>query len=282
MSFLSEIPYYPARWFIVPNPGTRIINWIVVHAAETAETPSTAENLGNYFSTNPQILDGTRKASTHYGVDNNSIGHYVFDHLICYGAGGANLNGIHIEHAGYSAQSRDEWLDPYGIDMLKLSSRLTRELCGIYGVPKEYVNWEGLQQGKRGITTHNDVTLAFRRDDHTDPGVGFPMDQYIKWVVDDDELDMNAQELAAALGAEYDIPTGRVGLHSSTDGQFYPLAAYIEFTHAEIKRADLLTARLTAAMVKALPTGQGGAGIAVADVEAACARAVKALFHSVP
>lgn len=284
MSFLSDIPYIKAFWYITPNPGTRIINWVVIHSAETFETDTTAESLGNYFASNPRILSGERKASTHYGVDNNSIVHYVLDHLICYGAGGANLNGIHIEHAGFAGQSKEEWLDPYGVAMLKLSAQLTAELCRTYGIPMKYVDWQGLRNGERGITTHWDVTLAFKQDDHTDPGLNFPMGQYIKWVNDqndqEDEDDMNAQELALALGAEFDPFTGRVGLRSSTDGQFYPLAAYLEFTHAEIKRPELLTARLITAMKQQLPSGQGGVGISITDLEAACRRAVVAALKS--
>lgn len=279
MTYLSEIPYIPAYWQITPSPGTRIIDWVVIHAMETFETDNTAENLGNYFNNNPVILAG-RKASTHYGVDNNSEVRYVPDHMVCYGAGGANLRGIHIEHAGFAGQSKEEWLDTYSTAMLKRSARLTHELCLTYAVPEKYVNWEALRRGERGITTHYDVTLAFKQDDHTDPGIGFPMTQYIKWVQDiDDEDDMNAQELAGAIGAEFNPGTGIIGLRAS-DGSFHPLAAWLSYIHSEVTRADLLTARLITAMKQQLPMGGGGTGISSEDLEAICRRAVVAALHS--
>jgi hypothetical protein len=50
------------------------------------------------------------------------------------------------------------------------------------------VDREGLQAGEPGVTTHNEVTHAFRKSDHTDPGAAFPMDAFLE----------RARELAAS------------------------------------------------------------------------------------
>jgi hypothetical protein len=46
----------------------------------------------------------------------------------------------------------------------------------------EYVDVAGLKAGKRGVTTHNNVSLAFKKSTHTDPGPNFPMSHYMDLV----------------------------------------------------------------------------------------------------
>lgn len=178
---LDAIPFRQAKqWRPVPP---RVIDLIVLHAMQTGETDRTAENLGNYFA---NLND--RKASTHYGVDNNSVMRYVdIETGVAFGAGGTNHNGIHIEHAGFSEQNREEWLDAYGIDMLAISAELTRALCDRYRIPRVFVGAAGLRRNERGITTHAEVVAAFGGD-HWDPGPGFPIDHYMALVQMEDDM----------------------------------------------------------------------------------------------
>ena len=39
-----------------------------------------------------------------------------------------------------------------------------------------------LRSGRRGITSHANVSLAFRRSDHMDPGPNFPVERYLRLV----------------------------------------------------------------------------------------------------
>ena len=66
--------------------------------------------------------------------------------------------------------------------MLKRSAKLTAGICKRWNIPVKYIDREGLKRGERGITTHNEITFAFRKSTHTDPGKHFPMDQYLEWV----------------------------------------------------------------------------------------------------
>lgn len=159
-----------------PTNG-RTIDLIVVHDMESPETATTAESVAAWFAglSAPQ-------ASAHYCVDSNSVVQCVLDKDVAWHAPGANHNGIGIEHAGYARQTRGEWLDPYGRDMLALSIDLAAGICDRYSLPVERRGPSDLVKGLRGITGHADVSLAFHRSDHSDPGSGFPWDYYLAGV----------------------------------------------------------------------------------------------------
>ena len=43
----------------------------------------------------------------------------------------------------------------------------------------QFIDAEGLKAGKKGVTTHAEVSKAFKKSNHTDPGLGFPMDRIL-------------------------------------------------------------------------------------------------------
>ena len=150
------------------------IKWIVLHSMEAGEASSTAENVAAWFAGSSAPM-----ASAHFCIDNDSIVQCVRVRDVAYHAPGASRHGIGLEHAGYARQSPDEWADPYSAAMLARSAKLAAYLADLCGIPVEYVDREGLKAGKPGFTTHNEVTYAFRKSTHTDPGKGFPMDSYL-------------------------------------------------------------------------------------------------------
>lgn len=154
---------------------------IVIHCGEAAERGGTAEGMGNYFR-NQKTTDKVR-SSAHYCVDNNSIVQCLAPELVAWHAPGANRFGIGIEHAGYSKQTREQWLDAYGVDMLHLSSALVAELCVHFQIPVELLDADDLRGGLTGITDHATVTKAWPdKGSHWDPGPGFPMRDYLQLV----------------------------------------------------------------------------------------------------
>ena len=167
---LDHLPFIQARWYY--KGRIKPISLIVLHDMEAPETDKTAENVANNFAVTP------RKASAHYNVDNDSIVQSVHDEDTAWAAPGANANGLHVEHAGYASQRREEWQDGYSTAELGLSALLVRSKCNQYSIPMEFVDYKGILSGKKGITTHREVSLAFHGD-HTDPGAGFPMDVYL-------------------------------------------------------------------------------------------------------
>lgn len=172
MSF--PIPYMPAK-FQGRHRGLPTV--VVIHSMEAPEKGATAENVARYF----QTID--RTASVHYNVDSDSVVQSVPDTIEAYGAGGANTFGLHFEHAGYARQTRAEWTDEYGQRMLLISAALVARKCSEHGIAVRFLSAGDLARGERsGITTHAEVTKAFRKSTHTDPGPGFPMDDYLNLV----------------------------------------------------------------------------------------------------
>lgn len=158
-------------------PHGREIKWIVIHSAEMKEKPTAAEALAAWAAG-----PNAPRASWHFGIDVDSIVQCVRETDVAWHAPGANRHGIGIEHAGYARQTAEEWADEYSRDMLLRSARLVAWLCEKHRLPVAFVDREGLKAGRRGITTHNEVTMAFRRSTHTDPGHAFPMDWYLEQV----------------------------------------------------------------------------------------------------
>lgn len=153
------------------HPSQRAIHILVVHDMESDDKPDTAENVAKWFAgtTAPQ-------ASAHYCVDQNSIVQCVRDRDIAWHAPGANSDGIGVEFAGWARYTREQWQTEANAAMLEIASGLFAAKCAQYSVPPVFLRAPQLIAGRRGITTHWEVTKAYRLGDHWDPGENFPMD----------------------------------------------------------------------------------------------------------
>ena len=170
-----------ARQFVQARnytPGRKSpIDVIVIHTMEMPEKPDTAEACAHFFATT------TKEASAHYCIDKNSIVQCVRDADVAWHAPGANHNGLGFEHAGFARQSREDWLcDAASLALLELSAELAAEKCGEYGIPVTWLQPADLRAGKRGFTSHANVSKAFQRSDHWDPGPNFPVQRYLELV----------------------------------------------------------------------------------------------------
>jgi len=99
---------------------------------------------------------------------------------IAWHARGGNTNSIGIELAGYAGQQARDWKDDYSQAVLERAAALTAEVCDRYRIPVRRVRADGLVAGRRGITGHSDVSAAFRRSDHWDPGPAFPWNDFLR------------------------------------------------------------------------------------------------------
>lgn len=171
----ATYPFIQARNY---TPGrTDAIDVIVIHAMEAPDKPDTAENVARWFAG-----PSAPRASAHYCIDADSIVQCVRDGDVAWHAPGCNHDGLGFEHAGYSSQTPADWSDAYNTTMLERSASLAAEKCREYRIPAEWLSVADLQAGRRGLTSHNNVSLAFRRSDHTDPGPGFPVERYLALV----------------------------------------------------------------------------------------------------
>lgn len=188
----------PAAWgavTIVPPPSTPVetisfrqavsytrgrtapISLLVIHSAECAETATAAEALQGWAAG-----PSAPKASWHYAVDSDSTTQSVRDEDTAWHAPGVNDRAIGVELAGRASQTPAQWADAYSTAVLDRAARLFARLCNRHSIPAVYVDAAGLQRGERGITTHADVSRAFKRSTHTDPGSGFPLAAFIAMV----------------------------------------------------------------------------------------------------
>jgi hypothetical protein len=88
-----------------------------------------------------------------------------------------------MELAGFGKQTREDWLDFYGIALLAISSDAAAQWCLKFGIPPiKLTVAQVADKHTKGICGHVDVTSAFHLSDHTDPGSNFPWDYFIQSV----------------------------------------------------------------------------------------------------
>lgn len=157
--------------------GRRAVRVIVIHDMEFPETTSAAEVIAKDFATTD------RQASAHICVDSDSIVQCVLDNNVAFAAPGANNDGIQIELAGFAKQTREQWLDPYGVLMLDRAADATAQYCLKYDIPVRQLSNDQLgDKVSKGIVGHRQVSQVFKKSDHMDPGPNFPWDFFLKRV----------------------------------------------------------------------------------------------------
>ena len=98
-----------------------------------------------------------------------------------------------IELAGFARQSPAEWRDAYSGAVLRQAARLTADVCARYGIPLRRLRAADLVAGRRGVTGHADVSAAFRKSDHWDPGPGFPWAMFLRLARGGDVVERTGQ-----------------------------------------------------------------------------------------
>jgi len=167
--------FLQARYF---NPGrSKPIDLVVLHDMEWAETLTTAEGCASMFH-----RPDSPKGSAHYCIDVDSIVQCVKEEDVAWHAKGGDVNArsIGIEMAGYAKQTPEQWADDYSTKMLDRTANLVADICARHNLPIKFVDAAGLLAGERGITTHREVTKAYKVvGGHVDPGPNFPMYDFV-------------------------------------------------------------------------------------------------------
>lgn len=166
----------------VHNSGSRSnsqVKWIVLHDEEAATARSAAQWFANPAS----------EGSAHLCVDDEVCFRTLPDDAIPWAASsaiGANTGGFHIEQAGFAKWSAVVWLSH--LRTLQRAAFKTALHCRKFGIPTVFVDADGLLAGKRGVTTHAEVTRASKKKnpggsyDHTDPGPLWPRRVFMAYV----------------------------------------------------------------------------------------------------
>jgi len=164
---------------------TSTIRIIVLHATDpsASDAEPTAESTASWFSQQIPISAGG-PFSAHVVVGEDGCFQTTDDSIIAYGAGSpANEKGLHIEQAGHSFWTRDQWLSHDAT--LRQAGGQVAAWAEQYGIPLVFLTGDDLQnlaaagwpEGQGGITTHAEVSKAWpKASNHTDPGANYPID----------------------------------------------------------------------------------------------------------
>lgn len=148
----------------------RAIDLVVIHTMEIAERAGAATICARWFAS------PVSKVSAHYCVDALGIVHCVREKDIAWHARGGNAHSLGVELAGFARQTAREWADDYSTAVLARASRLVADLCLRWRIPPRWLVAGDLLAGRRGITGHSEVSRAYGKSDHWDPGPGFPVE----------------------------------------------------------------------------------------------------------
>lgn len=173
---LSKILFRQAAHY-TKGPRRGPVELLVIHTAEVPRAAGMARRLMKACATTPD------KKSWHYAVDRDEITQSVKVEDIAWHAPGANSNGLGIELVAYA--NKTTWQDDYSIAQLNLVADLFAALAVRFDIPAVYLDSNALfpqGNGRRGITTHAAVSLAYRKSSHTDPGPLFPIDDFVTLV----------------------------------------------------------------------------------------------------
>lgn len=161
------------------TPGhNKPIHRVVLHSTVSPCVEGGAEMIARYFKS-----EGAG-GSAHYVVDPAETVQVVYDDVIAWHAP-PNQNSLGIEMcdipgpipgdsrtsaAFKAARKAWRWTRPAQRQMLHNAAELTAQLCLAYDVPLIFLSASDLVAGKRGITTHNNVSQAWHQSVHWDPG----------------------------------------------------------------------------------------------------------------
>lgn len=215
-----------ARWYHQGRISP--IRLIVIHTMEWAEKVSTAEDCAKMFATM------NRQASAHVCVDVDSVVRCVADKDTAWAAPGANADGLQMELAGFARQSKADWMDAYSKGVLAQAADVAAAWVKLHKIPVRKLSKAELKAGKKGFTTHADVSDVYKRSDHHDPGLNFPWEYFIDLVNDrldgeddgDDEVtvpDFTVELKAGVKGAPVSVWQRRMrarGWNIKVDGVY--------------------------------------------------------------
>lgn len=146
------------------------IRWIVIHSTEGG----TARSVATYFA------QTDRAASAHLVVDDHECLRLLADAVVAYHAPPLNEESIGVEIVGYARWGRLRWLASR--QRLRRAAWRVASLCRRHHIPPRWVDASGLVSGEPGITTHAEVSRAWHRSTHWDPGPGFPRRRFMRYV----------------------------------------------------------------------------------------------------
>lgn len=162
--FRAPSPPYLGPAAHTSSGSNKPIRRIVLHSTVSPCVPGGARSIAAYFRS------PSSGGSAHYVVDPKEVVQVVYDGVIAWHAP-PNGNSLGIEMCDMpNASTAARWNDANHKAMLALVVDLVADLCLAYDVPPWFRTPLGLRLGRRGITTHHNVSQAFHQSSHWDVG----------------------------------------------------------------------------------------------------------------
>jgi N-acetylmuramoyl-L-alanine amidase CwlA len=175
--------FIPAKY----HGGAQTPKMVVMHSTVGPTKKGSAYNIARYFRLGPST-----PSSAHYVVDAATTYQCVGDHTVAYHCG-YNQDSIGVEMCDYpTTLDWERWKDQDHRDMFDRAVKLVASLCLAYGIPPFFVGPIRLRLGFKGVTTHNNMSIAFRKSTHWDPGK-WPRRKFMRAV----RAEMRARKKAA-------------------------------------------------------------------------------------
>lgn len=171
-------PPYLGPPFRSSSGNNKPINRIVIHSTVSPCQPGGARDIAAYFRSNQA------RGSAHYVIDPAESVQVTYDSVIAWHAP-PNQHSLGFEMCDIPGPVPDEprrsarwkalrrawrWILPAQQRMLRRTAREVAQAALAYDVPIAFLHVDDLRQGRRGITTHANVSEAFHQSTHWDPG----------------------------------------------------------------------------------------------------------------
>lgn len=168
---------HPDRYY----PTTTLVKYgVVVHDSESGDGSSA--NLINILKT-----PGTEPSSHggfygpgYHAVTNGSGGYVEMADKTAgpYSAPPLNPTWWHVCMPGYASQTRAQWMDELSMAHIRGVAQFIVDKWNQDGKswPLSFIFADLLKLGRKGYTSHYQVSLAFGKTNHYDPGPNFPWD----------------------------------------------------------------------------------------------------------
>jgi N-acetylmuramoyl-L-alanine amidase CwlA len=166
--------------------------WIEGNQAHTSGGNGPVTRVVIHATVSPCETGGARKVARYFQSDQaGGLAHFVVDPTetvqccredVSAHHAPPNKGSIGVELCDPQEGSVERWYDPLHRQMLLRAAVLVADLCKRHDLPMVFVRAPGLKSGQHGITRHQDVSEAFRKSTHTDPGSGFPMEHFVDLV----------------------------------------------------------------------------------------------------
>jgi hypothetical protein len=178
LTFATPVLVHPDRTGARKSGPNRVI---VVHDSEGSEGDRSAANLAQYMTTpgdRPNGSGGVYGSSYQAVADARDLGRPAGPRdVVAYSASGANHDGDHICIPGKASQTRAMWLDDISRQYIRTTALYIVESGRQQNIPSVRLSVAQVRDGRsRGYCSHHDVSLAFGKSTHTDPGPQFPWD----------------------------------------------------------------------------------------------------------